>query len=65
MMAAVDNIETDERISELAGILAVGLTRLTARKSSGISAHGGETSLDFSGCQSGDPTPMLGRDTDG
>jgi hypothetical protein len=42
-----------ERLDEIADILAVGLIRLSARKSSGLSAHHGESSLDFSPNQSG------------
>jgi len=36
-----------ERITEIARILALGLIRLHARKSSPIVADGGESSLDF------------------
>ena len=42
-----------ERIAEIVEILAVGLTRLWARKSSRISADCGEISLDYAGTQSG------------
>jgi hypothetical protein len=42
-----------ERLDEIADILAAGLVRLRARKSSGLSAHRGESSLDFSPDQSG------------
>jgi len=42
-----------ERLDEVAEILAAGLIRLSARKSSGLSAHHGESSLDFSPDQSG------------
>ena len=42
-----------ERLDEIAEILAAGLIRLRARKSSQISADRGESSLDFSPDQSG------------
>ena len=42
-----------ERLDEIADILAAGLIRLRARKSSGLSANHGESSLDFSPHQSG------------
>ena len=41
-----------ERIAELADILAAGLMRLKARKSSHLSADCGESSLDCAGHQS-------------
>jgi hypothetical protein len=47
-----------ERIAELAEILAAGLMRLRARKSSQISADFGESSLDILGQQSG-PEPQF------
>jgi hypothetical protein len=37
-----------ERLDEIAEILATGLIRLRARKSSPLSRDGGESSLDFS-----------------
>ena len=42
-----------ERLDEIADILAAGLIRLRARKSSGLSRNHGESSLDFSPDQSG------------
>jgi hypothetical protein len=42
-----------ERLDEIADILAAGLIRLRARKSSSLSRHRGESSLDFSPDQSG------------
>lgn len=57
--------DTAERISEVAEILALGLMRLLARKSSELSPAAGETSLDFPGQQSGHPTPLEGRKADG
>lgn len=46
-----------ESIKEVAGLLAAGLVRLLARKSSELSPASGETSLDFPGQQSGHPAP--------
>jgi len=48
-----EHLSADERLAEIAEILAAGLKRLRARKSSGISADGGENSLDVAGHQSG------------
>jgi hypothetical protein len=48
----------NERISEIAEILAVGLTRLAARKSSRKPAEFGESSLHFTLEQSGDALPF-------
>jgi len=42
-----------ERLTEIAEILAAGLMRLKARKSTPLSAHSGESSLDCSGYQRG------------
>jgi hypothetical protein len=42
-----------ERLDEIAEILATGLIRLRARKSSPLSRDGGESSLDFSPDQRG------------
>jgi len=42
-----------ERLGEIADILALGLIRLQARKSSPIVADGGESSLDLSATESG------------
>jgi hypothetical protein len=42
-----------ERLDEIAEILALGLMRLKARKSSSLSAPGGESSLDCAAHQSG------------
>jgi hypothetical protein len=46
-----------ERIAEIAEILAAGLMRLSARKSSPKSADFGESSVDFSPHQSGHADP--------
>jgi hypothetical protein len=43
----------EERLDEIADILAAGLIRLHARKSSSLSRDRGESSLDFSLHQSG------------
>lgn len=45
-----------EHLAEVAEILALGLQRLQARKSSGLSAQGGESSLGFVANQSGHAT---------
>jgi hypothetical protein len=42
-----------ERLDEIAEILAAGLMRLKLRKSSGLSANAGESSLDCLAHQSG------------
>jgi hypothetical protein len=44
---------TSERIAEIGKILALGLMRLHARKSSDLYANSGEVSLDCVGGQSG------------
>lgn len=50
------------QLSEIAELLAFGLTRLMARKSSEISPHSGESSLHFSPDQSGGrPIPENGE----
>ena len=43
-----DRMTADERLAEIAEILAGGLMRLHARKSSRLSADHGESLLDFS-----------------
>jgi hypothetical protein len=48
-----DSKASKERLTELAEILALGLTRLMSRKSSGLSADYRESSLHFSPDQSG------------
>jgi hypothetical protein len=53
----IDDLSAGERLSEIAEILAAGLMRLRARKSSQISADCGESSVDFSGHQSGHANP--------
>jgi hypothetical protein len=48
-----DQLTSAERLNELAEVLAVGLMRLRARKSSQLSPHTGESSLDCPGHRSG------------
>jgi hypothetical protein len=54
-----------ERISEIAEILAAGLMRLHARKSSHLSPDVGDSSLHISPGQSGHPNPDHRRTSDG
>ena len=54
-----------ERLSEIAEILAAGLMRLMARKSSQISTDTGDVSLDFSATESAHPTSVDRRISDG
>ncbi len=56
---------TAERIAEIAEILAAGLTRLLARKSSPVSPDSGESSLHNSPPESGDPGLESRRTQDG
>ncbi|RKE65786.1 hypothetical protein DFP91_5833 [Pseudorhodoplanes sinuspersici] len=53
-----------QRIEEIGEILAAGLMRLSARKSSAKPTAIGESSLDFLPNQSGHPNPVNGRETD-
>jgi hypothetical protein len=48
-----------ERLTELAEILALGLMRLRAEKSSELSGHPRESSLDFTAGQSGRGLPEI------
>jgi hypothetical protein len=48
-----DRLTPDERLSEIAEILALGLTRLRARQSSALPADLGESLLDCAANQSG------------
>jgi hypothetical protein len=52
-----DRMVPSERIAEIAEILAAGLMRLRARKSSPLSRDHGESSLDFSVDQRGHAHP--------
>ena len=66
-MNALDPNQTtaEKRLIELSEILAAGLMRVVARKSSLIRASTGESSLDISPDQSGHPNPMDRRMSDG
>ena len=59
------SISPHARIGEIAEILAAGLMRLMARKSSPISADPGDSSLDFSATESGHSSPVERRISDG
>jgi hypothetical protein len=50
-------LSAGERLAEIAEILAAGLMRLQARKSSRKSADFGESSVDLAGHQSGHANP--------
>ena len=54
-------LDSDRRIFEVAELLAAGLMRLAARKSSRIARKRGESSLHFSAAESGDPA-RIGRE---
>ena len=62
---APGRIPFEERIAEICEILAAGLMRVAARKSSEVCAGSGESSLHFSPDQSGHPTPSRRRISDG
>lgn len=51
------HLSAPERLAEIAEILAAGLMRLRARKSTPLSPHSGESSLDCPGHQSGHADP--------
>jgi hypothetical protein len=55
--ASAADRDVSERIAEIAEILAIGLTRLQARKSSRKLVEFGESSLHFSPDQSGGVPP--------
>ena len=52
-----DRLSAAERLDEIADILAAGLMRLRAQKSSPLSRDRGESSLDFSPDQRGHARP--------
>lgn len=56
-MRSLAETEISNRYSEIAEILAAGLMRLAARKSSRKSMETGESSLPFTPERSGDATP--------
>ena len=53
MQTYTNRMSAAERLDEIADILAAGLIRLRARKSSPLSRDHGESSLDFSPDQRG------------
>ena len=55
-----DRMTAEERLDEVAEILAAGLSRLIAKQSSRISADRRESSLDCTGQQSGHPNALNG-----
>jgi hypothetical protein len=57
-------LNADERLSEIGALLALGLVRLHARKSSGFSALSGESSLACVGGQSGHANPAFEGEAD-
>jgi hypothetical protein len=59
------NTKTQERITEVATILAEGLQRALARQSSGKAPESGESSLHISPDQSGHPTSIREKAADG
>lgn len=52
------DVDTAGRLTEVAEILAAGLMRLEARKSSGFSGRNGESSLHYGASQSGHAAPF-------
>ena len=59
ILNVIGSLTAEERLSELAKILATGVVRLLARKSSQKSALGGDILLASSANQSGPMDPML------
>jgi hypothetical protein len=51
-------MQPNDRLAEICDILAAGLMRLNARKSSLLSTEKGESFLDFAGYQSGHPNVL-------
>jgi hypothetical protein len=58
MIPVHDREKPNDRLAEVAVILALGLQRLTARQSSELSADPGESSLHFTPDQSGHANPV-------
>jgi hypothetical protein len=56
---STEPLAPEERVAEIGEILAAGLMRLEARKSSPISADCGDSSLHFSPDQSGAGSPNI------
>jgi hypothetical protein len=63
--SGVDQSEPQVRLTEIGELLAAGLVRVQARKSSGKSRETRENPLDFSGSRSGHRTTLNGRISDG
>jgi hypothetical protein len=61
MQAPMSHPSPNERIAEIGELLALGLMRLLARKSSEVSARTGEFSLDCIADQSGHFEPKRGE----
>lgn len=55
-----DHLTADERLTEVAELLAASLMRLRARQSTRISPDSGESSLDCAGHQSGHANVLTG-----
>lgn len=53
-----DRLSASDRLTELAAILAAGLTRLRARQSSGLSGEPENSFVDFIADQSGHATGL-------
>ena len=60
-----DQMTAAERLDEIGDLLAAAFIRLQQRKSSPLSPHMGECSLDFPVDQRGHPTPVDRRTVDG
>ena len=56
---------SQDRIREIAELLALAVSRMQARKASELSDHGGDSSLDTSAHQSGHATSSKRRMTSG
>jgi len=53
ILARMFSGKPNQRIAEVGSLLALAVSRIVARQSSGISDHAGETELDISLTQSG------------
>jgi hypothetical protein len=65
MLDAKISRNSQARVAEIGEILAAGLMRALARKSSQIPPSSGETSLDISPAKSGHPASAEEKQTDG
>jgi hypothetical protein len=63
-VSALSHSTAQNGIQEIAEILAAGLLRVRARKSSQVAPLAQENSLDFSLAESGDPAPRKRRTSD-